>query len=83
MRKFFKAWEGKIGIVAIFASVVLLAIPTVAGAATTTLSPSDDSYVHEGNPTSNYGTATSLYVKNDPGLLGIRISNTVSQAFRV
>ncbi|CAN7426237.1 DNRLRE domain-containing protein [Paenibacillus sp. LjRoot153] len=67
MTKLFKAWKGKAGIVTLFSTVMLLAIPVVAGAATTTLSPSDDSYVHEGNPTSNYGTATSLYVKNDPG----------------
>ncbi|NOU67990.1 DNRLRE domain-containing protein [Paenibacillus sp. LMG 31461] len=59
--------NGKAGAVALLSMVMLLTVPTNAGAATTTLSPSDDSYVHEGSPTSNYGTATSLYVKNDPG----------------
>ncbi len=32
-----------------------------------TLTPSEDSYVHESNPSSNYGSATSVFVKNDPG----------------
>jgi hypothetical protein len=31
------------------------------------LTASEDSYVHESNPSSNYGAATSMYVKNDPG----------------
>ncbi|WP_224371045.1 CBM96 family carbohydrate-binding protein [Hyalangium versicolor] len=32
-----------------------------------TLSASDDSYAHESNPSSNYGAATSLYLKTDAG----------------
>lgn len=67
MLKLFKDLNGKAGAVVLLSTVMLLAVPAIAGAATTTLSPSDDSYVHEGSPTSNYGTATSLYVKNDPG----------------
>ncbi|MDC0713433.1 DNRLRE domain-containing protein [Stigmatella sp. ncwal1] len=31
------------------------------------LSASEDSYAHEGNTSSTYGSSTSLYVKNDPG----------------
>lgn len=66
MVKLFKRFTGKTWAMALISSVMFLTIPSVAGAATTTLSPSDDSYVHQSNATSNYGTATSLYVKNDP-----------------
>src|SRR5687768_17175358 len=31
------------------------------------LTPSEDAYVHESNPSSNYGSATSVFVKTDPG----------------
>ena len=38
------------------------------GGTTTTLPATDDSYVRDGSSSSNnYGTETSLYVKNDPG----------------
>ncbi|WP_084224850.1 DUF7594 domain-containing protein [Paenibacillus pectinilyticus] len=67
MNTFFKNFKGRKRMIVLLSSVMVLAIPSVAGAATTTLGPFDDSYVHEGNPTSNFGTATSLYVKNDPG----------------
>ncbi|WP_246357492.1 CBM96 family carbohydrate-binding protein [Pyxidicoccus fallax] len=35
--------------------------------ALTTLTASEDAYVHESNPTSNYGASASLFVKNDAG----------------
>ncbi|PTL77865.1 sheath polysaccharide-degrading enzyme [Vitiosangium sp. GDMCC 1.1324] len=35
--------------------------------ALTTLTPSEDSYVHESNAASNYGSNTLLAIKNDPG----------------
>ena len=35
--------------------------------ALTTLTALEDSYVHEANPSSNYGASTSLFVKNDAG----------------
>lgn len=35
--------------------------------ALTSLTASEDAYVHESNPTSNYGSSASLYIKNDPG----------------
>jgi len=38
---------------------------TMVMASSVTLSPISDSYVHQGNSSSNYGTSTSLYVKND------------------
>ncbi|WP_395820823.1 DNRLRE domain-containing protein [Archangium minus] len=31
------------------------------------VAPSDDSYVHESNPSSNYGSSTSVYLKTDSG----------------
>ena len=33
----------------------------------TTLTATEDAHVHEANPGSNYGTSTSLFVKNDAG----------------
>ncbi|AZS15743.1 DUF7594 domain-containing protein [Paenibacillus lutimineralis] len=38
---------------------------TMVMASSVTLSPISDSYVHQGNSSSNYGTSTSLYVKDD------------------
>ncbi|RKG92820.1 DNRLRE domain-containing protein [Corallococcus terminator] len=35
--------------------------------ALTTLTATEDTYVHESNVTSNYGSATSLFIKNDAG----------------
>ncbi|QRN99389.1 DNRLRE domain-containing protein [Archangium violaceum] len=42
--------------------------PGAARQALTTLNPSEDSYAHESNVSSNYGSSTSLYVKNDVGV---------------
>ncbi|OAB47599.1 DUF7594 domain-containing protein [Paenibacillus antarcticus] len=48
-------------------SLIMLTTPiSVLASTTITLSPSDDSYVQQSNPTSNYGTTTSLIIKNDP-----------------
>ncbi|WP_208629686.1 DUF7594 domain-containing protein [Paenibacillus ferrarius] len=66
MIKQFASFTGRSGVITLISSLIVMAVPTVASAATTTLSPSDDSYVHQGNAASNFGTATSLYVKNDP-----------------
>ncbi|MGG1552595.1 DUF7594 domain-containing protein [Paenibacillus ferrarius] len=67
MKKLYDPKISRTSLLVLLSSLLVLAVPSVAGAATSTLTPSDDAYVHEGNPTSNYGTATSLYVKNDPG----------------
>ncbi|WP_217283010.1 CBM96 family carbohydrate-binding protein [Paenibacillus alginolyticus] len=66
MVELFKRYTSKTWAMTLISSLMVMTIPSVAGAATSTLSPSDDSYVHQSNATSNYGTATSLYVKNDP-----------------
>ncbi|OAB42827.1 DUF7594 domain-containing protein [Paenibacillus glacialis] len=59
---------GKALAVTLFSSLMMMmTTPTSVLASTTvTLSPSDDSYVQQSNPVSNYGTATSLIIKNDP-----------------
>lgn len=36
-------------------------------AATTTLNPTDDTYVYQSNPTTNYGSATMMYIKTQSG----------------
>ncbi|MGQ7886398.1 CBM96 family carbohydrate-binding protein [Paenibacillus sp. WC2504] len=56
---------GKTWAAVLLSSWMLMTLPSFASAATSTLTPSDDAYVHQSNGDSNYGTATSLYVKND------------------
>ncbi len=41
--------------------------PGTSRQALTTLTASEDAHVHEANPTSNYGSSASLFVKNDVG----------------
>ncbi|MGU3470583.1 DNRLRE domain-containing protein [Paenibacillus sp. D51F] len=61
--------KGRKGGIAFLSSLIVLSmmsVPSVASAAAaSTLNPSEDSYVYSSNATTNFGTATSLYVKND------------------
>jgi len=60
-----KKYPGKAWTAVLLSSILAFSLPCGAHAATTTLNPAEDSYVHQSNPTNNYGTAANLYVKND------------------
>lgn len=53
-------------LMSIFMIISMLNVGVVFGA-TSTLSPTDDSYVYESNAATNYGSATSMFVKNTSG----------------
>lgn len=55
----------KLGLCLLVLLIGLSFTETAVLASPVTLSPISDSYVHQGTPSSNYGTSTSLYVKND------------------
>ncbi|WP_052675859.1 CBM96 family carbohydrate-binding protein [Paenibacillus sp. IHBB 10380] len=66
MLRFIKRNIGKALVVTLISSLIMIT-PTSALATTiTTLNPSDDSYVQQNSPASNFGTTASLFVKNDP-----------------
>ncbi|MFU1798077.1 DNRLRE domain-containing protein [Paenibacillus azoreducens] len=60
-----KFLSSKIGLGLLTLILTAVIFPTLTSASPVTLSPMDDSYVHQGNPSANYGTSASLYVKND------------------
>ncbi|CAH0119726.1 DNRLRE domain-containing protein [Paenibacillus sp. MSJ-34] len=55
----------KIGLCLLTLILLVPAAPILSLASSAALSPTDDSYVHQGNASSNYGASSSLYVKND------------------
>ncbi|MBL7215623.1 MAG: DNRLRE domain-containing protein [Phycisphaerae bacterium] len=63
----------KLKITLSFALVLLLCAAAQSLAATVNLAPTDDAYVHSGNPNNNYGFSSALYVgdenNNDPAIM--------------
>ncbi|UKS30495.1 DNRLRE domain-containing protein [Paenibacillus sp. HWE-109] len=66
MFKPLKRLSSKVWTIGLISTLMVTTLPVLAGAAATSmLSPSDDTYVYQSNPSTNFGTATSLFVKND------------------
>ncbi|MHC4061572.1 MAG: CBM96 family carbohydrate-binding protein, partial [Planctomycetota bacterium] len=57
--------KSKLNLLVMFALAVLVSASSSVTGATATINPTDDAYVHSGNPGTNYGASGTLYVGDE------------------